>query len=147
MARKMEMAGEDPASLVSDRLSGLGVTKNQAENAIKKAGLKGKPSGWTREDLLKLVEIIRREAKPLLLAANKIDLPTSIGNISRLKQTGELTLPVSAEAELALRRAAEKRLIEYKPGDPDFRLPNTGPISPEQKAALEVIPEQVFKPI
>jgi len=145
-ARKVEMAGEDSASLVSERLSGLGVTKSQAENGIKKAGLKGKPSGWTREDLLKLVEIIRREAKPLLLAANKIDLPTSIGNVNRLKQTGELTLPVSAEAELALRRAAEKRLIEYKPGDPDFRVPSVSAVSAEQKAALEMIREKVLKP-
>ena len=146
-AKKTEMAGEDPASLVSERLSGLGVTKGQAENGIRKVGLKGKPSGWAREELLKLVEIIRREAKPLLLAANKIDLPTSIGNVSRLKQTGELTIPVSAEAELALRRAAEKRLIEYKPGDPDFLLPSVSPVSPEQKAALEMIREKVLKPI
>ena len=146
-ARKMEMAGEDAASLVSDRLSGLGVSKSQAENGIKRTGLRGKPSGWTMENLLGLVDIIRKEAKPLLLAANKIDLPTSIGNVSRLKQTGELTIPVSAEAELALRRAGEKRLIEYKPGDPDFRVPDTGAVSPEQKAALEMIREKVLKPI
>jgi ribosome-binding ATPase YchF (GTP1/OBG family) len=143
----MEMAGEDPASLVSDRLSGLGVSKSQAENGIKRAGLKGKPRGWTRENLLGLVEVIRKDAKPLLLAANKIDLPTSIGNVSRLKQTGELTIPVSAEAELALRRAAEKRLIEYKPGDPDFRLPDPRAVSPEQKAALDMIREKVLKPV
>ena len=146
-AKKTEMAGEDPASLVSERLSGLGITKGQAENGIKKAGLKGKPSGWTSEDLLKLVDIIRREAKPLLLAANKIDLPTSVGNVSRLKQTGELTIPVSAEAELALRRAAEKRLIEYKPGDADFRVPSVSAVSAEQKAALEMIREKVLKPV
>jgi ribosome-binding ATPase YchF (GTP1/OBG family) len=146
-AKKTEMAGEDPASLVSERLSGLGVTKGQAEIGIKKAVLNGKPSGWTREDLLKLVEIIRRETKPLLLAANKIDLPTSIRNVSRLRQTGELTLPVSAEAELALRRAAEKRLIEYKPGDPDFRVPSVSAVTTEQKAALQMIREKVLKPI
>ena len=146
-ARKMEMAGEDPASLVSDRLSGLGVGKSQAESGIKRAGLKGKPSGWTQGDLIKLVDVIRKETKPLLLAANKIDLPTSIGNVNRLKETGNLTIPVSAEAELALRRAAEKRLIEYKPGDPGFLLPNTGSASAEQKAALEMIREKVLKPI
>jgi ribosome-binding ATPase YchF (GTP1/OBG family) len=143
-AKKTEMAGEEPASLVSERLSGLGVTKGQAESGIKKAGLKGKPSGWSQGDLMRLVEIIRKEAKPLLLAANKIDLPTSIGNVSRLGHTGELTIPVSAEAELALRRAGEKRLIEYKPGDPDFRL--VGTVSPEQKAALEMIRDKVLKP-
>jgi ribosome-binding ATPase YchF (GTP1/OBG family) len=143
-AKKTEMAGEEPASLVSERLSGLGVTKGQAESGIKKAGLKGKPSGWSQGDLMRLVEIVRKEAKPLLLAANKIDLPTSIGNVNRLGQTGELTIPVSAEAELALRRAGEKRLIEYKPGDPDFRL--VGTVSPEQKAALEMIRDKVLKP-
>jgi len=144
-AKKTELAGEDPASLVAERLSGLGVNKGQAENGIKKANLRGKPSAWTKEDLLKLVDIIRKETKPLLLAANKIDLPTSTGNVNRLKQTGELTIPVSAEAELALRRAAEKRLIEYKPGDPDFRV--LGAVSPEQKAALEMIREKVLKRI
>jgi ribosome-binding ATPase YchF (GTP1/OBG family) len=146
-AKKTELAGEDPSSLVAERLSGLGVTKGQAENGIKKAGLRGKPSAWIKDDLLKLVEIIRRETKPLLLAANKIDLPTSIANVNRLKQTGELTIPVSAEAELALRRAAEKRLIEYRPGDSDFRVPNVGAVSAEQKAALEMIREKVLKPI
>src|SRR5207249_10056180 len=140
--KKTEMAGEDSASLVSERLSGLGVSKGQAENGIKRAGLKGKPSAWTKQELLKLVEIIRKEAKPLLLAANKIDLPTSIGNVSRLEQKGELTIPVSAEAELALRKAAEKRLIEYKPGDADFRLLDPRAVSPEQKAALEMIREK-----
>jgi ribosome-binding ATPase YchF (GTP1/OBG family) len=146
-AKKTEMAGEDPSSLVAERLSGLGVTKGQAENGIMKANLRGKPSAWTKENLLKLVDIIRRETKPLLLAANKIDLPTAIGNVSRLKQTGELTIPVSAEAELALRRAAEKRLIEYKPGDPDFHVPSVGAVSAEQKAALEMIREKVLKPV
>jgi ribosome-binding ATPase len=146
-ARKMEMAGEDAGSLVSERLSGLGVTRSQAEDAIKRSGLKGKPSSWTQENLTSLVEVIRKAAKPLLLAANKIDLPTSMGNVARLKQTGQITIPVSAEAELALRRAAEKRLIEYKPGDPDFRLPNPGVVSAEQKAALDMIREKVLRPV
>src|SRR5207248_7973012 len=73
--------------------------------------------------------------------------PTSVGNVSRLKQTGELTIPVSAEAELALRRAAEKRLIEYKPGDADFRVPSVSAVSAEQKAALEMIREKVLKQV
>src|SRR6266852_8140546 len=33
-AKKTEMAGEDPSSLVAERLSGLGVNKGQAENGI-----------------------------------------------------------------------------------------------------------------
>jgi ribosome-binding ATPase YchF (GTP1/OBG family) len=146
-ARKTEMAGEDPASLVSERLSGLGVSRSQVEIGIKRAELKGKSTSWTHEDLARLVGLIRKEAKPMLLAGNKIDLPTSMKNVVRLKQTGEVTIPVSAEAELALRRAAEKRLIEYKPGDPDFRLPNSEAINSAQKAALEMIREKVLRPV
>ncbi len=55
-------------------------------------------------------------------------------------------MPVSAEAELALRRAAEKGLIAYKPGDPDFSLSETARLSLEQKAALEMIRKQVLGP-
>jgi ribosome-binding ATPase YchF (GTP1/OBG family) len=145
-ARKTEASGEDPASLLSERLSGLGVTRNRCEIAIKKAGIKGKPSGWTRDNLIAVVDLIRKEAKPVLLAANKIDLPTSTENVTRLRQTGALTIPVSAEAELALRRAAEKHLIEYKPGDSDFGLPDRRALTVEQVAALDTIREKVLKP-
>ena len=144
-AKKAELAGEDSASIIAERLSGLGVSRGQAEDGIRKASLGAKPSKWTREDLLKLVEVIRKEAKPILLAANKIDLPSSAKNVDRLKETGQLTIPVSAEAELALRRAAEKHLIEYKPGDADFDV--SGNVSPEQKGALEMIKEKVLKPV
>ena len=144
-AKKTELAGEDSAALVAERLSGLGVARNQAEDAIRKATLSAKPSRWTHEDLVKLVDLIRKDAKPLLLAANKIDLLTSGTNVDRLKGTGVLTIPVSAEAELALRRAAEKHLIDYKPGDPDFRV--SGIVSAEQKDALDMIKEKVLKPV
>ena len=144
-AKKTEMAGGDAASIVADRLSGLSITRGQAEDGIRKAGLNPKPSTWTRDNLQKLVDVIRQEAKPVLLAANKIDLPSSAKNVDRLKETGVMTVPVSAEAELALRRAAEKHLIEYKPGDSDFQV--SGSISSEQKGALEMIKERVLKPV
>ena len=38
-------------------------------------------------------------------------------------------------------------MIEYKPGDADFRLLDPRAVGPEQKAALEMIREKVLKPI
>ena len=38
-------------------------------------------------------------------------------------------------------------MIEYKPGDPDFRLPDPGAVSPEQKAALEMIRQKVLQAV
>src|SRR5207247_255063 len=77
---------------------------------------------------------------------NKIDLPSSKENVVRIRQDGSLMVPVSAEAELALRRAVEKGLISYRPGDPDFSVNASAKLSPEQKAGLEMIRKQVLAP-
>ena len=58
----------------------------------------------------------------MLIVANKIDLPTAQANMERMKKLDYMVIPCSAEAELALRRAAEKQLIDYKPGDSDFKI-------------------------
>ena len=60
----------------------------------------------------------------MLIVANKIDLPTAEANVERLKKLDYTVIPCCAEAELALRRAAEKQLIDYKPGDADFKIPH-----------------------
>ena len=144
LAKKAEMAGEDPAKIVSEKLSGLGIREFQAEAALKQVGIGEKPSAWSKEDLLRLVESLRRLAKPMLLVANKMDLPYSEDNLKRLLDTGMPTIPACSEAELALRRATEKGLINYHPGDRDFTISSKAQLSPEQKTALEIIRERVL---
>ncbi|MBO0888925.1 redox-regulated ATPase YchF [Candidatus Bathyarchaeota archaeon] len=146
VSRKPNLTNDEVVQLVADRMSGLGLKKYQVEASLKLAGLKEKPAQWSREDLMEFVEHVRRSAKPMMLAANKIDLPSSKGNLERLRKTGGLTVAVSAEAELALRRAAEKGLISYKPGDSDFTLNDSARLSVEQNAALEMIRKQVLVP-
>jgi len=145
LAKKAEMAGEDPAKIVSEKLSGLGIREFQAEAALKQVGIGEKPSAWSKEDLLRLVESLRRLAKPMLLVANKMDLPYSEDNLKRLLDTGLPTIPACSEAELALRRATEKGLISYHPGDSDFTIGSNARLSPEQKTALEMIRDRVLK--
>ncbi|RLJ07591.1 MAG: redox-regulated ATPase YchF, partial [Candidatus Aenigmatarchaeota archaeon] len=53
-------------------------------------------------------------------------------------------IPVSAEAELTLRKAADAGFISYLPGSSDFEI--LKPLSPEQERALEYIRENVLKP-
>ena len=142
MARQATTMDEIQQAM-AERLSGLGLRRFHVDDGIRKTGLTGKPSIWTKENLAKLISVLRRSAKPMLLAANKIDLPSSKGNLSKLRESGNLTVPVSAEAELALRRAADKHLISYRPGDPDFAV--TSPdLRPQQKDALEMIRKQVL---
>jgi len=79
------------------------------------------------------------------LVANKMDLPYSEDNLKRLLDTGLPTIPACSEAELALRRATEKGLISYHPGDSDFTIGSNARLSPEQKTALEMIRDRVLK--
>ena len=146
VSRKPNLAIDEAVQMVADRMSGLGLKKHQVEESLRMAGLKEKPAQWSRDDLVKLVGHMRRSAKPMMLAANKIDLPSSKDNVERLRKIAGLTVAVSAEAELALRRAAEKSLISYKPGDADFSLNSGGVLRAEQKAALEMIRKQVLVP-
>jgi ribosome-binding ATPase len=146
IARKTGLTAEELAQSIAERMSGLGLRKFQVEEGLKMAGLDLKPARWSREEVMRLVGFLRRASKPMLLAANKIDLPSSKSNVTLLSATGNPTIPASAEAELALRRAAEKGLISYKPGDPDFSPGASVKLSPQQEAALEMIRKQVLAP-
>lgn len=146
ISHKPNLTLDEATQTVADRMTGLGVKKFQVEESLRLAGLKQKPAQWSRQDLLLLVNYLRKSAKPMLLAANKIDLPSSKRNLEKLLEIDGLTVPVSAEAELALRRAAEKGLIVYKPGDHELVVRESSGLSAEQKAALEMIKKQVMVP-
>ncbi len=144
IVRRPNISLDEIISALADRLSGLGVRKLDIEDSLKIAGMAGKPVDWQKEDLTRLVGFLRKKAKPVLLAANKIDMPSASANFQNLRRIDPLTIPVSAEAELALRRASEKGMIHYKPGDSAFLTEDTFAITPEQKAALTVISEKVL---
>jgi ribosome-binding ATPase YchF (GTP1/OBG family) len=66
--------------------------------------------------------------------------------VERLQNLDYTVIPCCAEAELALRRASEKQLIDYKPGDCNFKIIQTEKLSPNQIRALETIKEQILQP-
>jgi len=134
-------------SLLEDRFSGLGIKRSHVSEATRKAGLNpDKVTAWSETDFGKFVEMLRRVAKPMLIVANKIDLPTAAANVERLRKLDYTVIPCSAEAELALRRAAEKQLIEYKPGDCSFKIAQANRLLPNQIRALEAIKERILEP-
>jgi len=146
VARTAEVDKKGIYDPVEERLSGLGIKRHHIFEATRKAGLNAdKPTRWSDEDFVKFVDTLRRISKPMLIVANKIDLPTAEANIERLKKLDYTVIPCSAEAELALRRAAEKQLINYKPGDSDFKIPHPEKLSPTQIKALETIKEKILQ--
>ena len=145
--RRVEGAREDLIPILEDKMSGLGVRKAHLLSAKAKLGLNfEKPGAWSEDNLLRLVRELRQQTKPLLLAANKIDVSPAEKEIDALRATGRITVACCAEAELALRRAAERRILSYVPGDSNFKINERNPPSTEQASALTRIREKVLLP-
>ena len=145
IARTSEAESKDLHGMLEERLSGLSVKRSHIFEAIRKAELNAeKPTLWSEEDFLRFVDTLRRISKPMLIVANKMDLPEAEANLKKLKNLDYIVIPCCAEAELALRRAAEKQLIDYKPGDCNFKILQPEKLSQGQIAALETIREKVL---
>jgi len=121
-------------------LSGLGITRAIIEDALNQLSLLNKPPHlWGDDALMDFVRYVRAVGKPMVIAANKADIPEAEDNIKRMMRElkNYRVIPTSADAELALRRAANKGLIRYIPGSQDFTV--TSNLTPEQSKALERI--------
>lgn len=124
-------AGKVPLErLMAEKLSGLGITEDELRAALK---------NHSPEEHEFATEL-RRISKPIVVAANKIDLPDAQENLGRLK--GPDTVPCSAESELALREAERHGLISYVPGSGSFEL--KGEPTDKQNQGLEFIRKTVL---
>ncbi|UCE95854.1 MAG: redox-regulated ATPase YchF [Candidatus Bathyarchaeota archaeon] len=140
-------AGVSLTTELEQRLSGLSIKRQHILEAIRKSGLNAdKPASWSEEKLIMFIDTLRKISKPMIIAANKIDLPTAEKNVERLKQKDYFVAPCSAEAELALRRAAEKEWIDYRPGDCNYNILKLGTLTETQQKALQTIKEKVLTP-
>ncbi|RJS82588.1 redox-regulated ATPase YchF [Candidatus Bathyarchaeota archaeon] len=145
IARTAESEAKDLLPMLEERLSGLAIKRHHIFEAIRKTGLNAeKPVSWSEEEFLKFVDTLRQIAKPMLIAANKIDMPNAEENLERLKKSNYIVVPCCAEAELALRRAAEKQLINYRPGDCNFQVLHPEKLTESQAKALETIREKIL---
>lgn len=105
-------------------LSGLRVNDMMIAAAAAKCGLD--VSGGEMPDEEGLEEIAAQLVEtrmPFAVACNKIDMPGTSGNYENAKKTiGTGIFPCSAAMELALRKAAEHKLIDYVPGAEEFAI-------------------------
>lgn len=143
--RENENLKQNIESVLSKRLSGLSIKEQLIKNSIDHLKLDKKPANWTEEDLLNLSKQIRTNSKPIIIAANKADLPFSEINIEKLKNLTRPFFPISSEAELLLRRATHKNLIDYLPGDNTFKVKENSSLSKNQIIALNLVSEFLHK--
>ncbi len=131
-------------------LSGIRVTREQVENALIMTGLLDTPfRDWTMEESKNFAYNIRDVSKPTIVVANKIDLEEAENNYIRLSKTLKdvVVIPASADSELALRRAQQKGLVEYLPGDEEFKVVKPEALTAKQKRALDYMERFVFSKI
>lgn len=128
---------------VAKQLSGLGVDEEVAEDVLK--NFKNEITVWTGNELKKFATELRIRTKPMIIAANKIDVNGAEKNYERIKKEFPncLIMPCSADSELALREANKANLIIYVPGDGDFEIKKE--LNEKQKKALEFIRENILK--
>ncbi|MEM3550083.1 MAG: redox-regulated ATPase YchF [Candidatus Bathyarchaeia archaeon] len=145
IARTAESEAKDLLSMLEERLSGLAIRRFHIFEAVRRTGLNAdKPTLWSEEEFTRFIDVLRQIAKPMLIVANKMDIPTAEENFERLKKLNYIVVPCCAEAELALRRAAERKLIDYTPGDCNFKVVAPERLSQSQIKALEAIREKVL---
>ena len=115
-------------------LAGLGIKEKHVKEAIEKVGLN--PEELAKE--------LRRLSKPILIAANKIDLPEAEKNLEKIRKQfpNLMIIPCSAEAEIALRTAGKAGFIDYISGSKDFAIKKE--LNDKQQMALNLLKEKVL---
>jgi ribosome-binding ATPase YchF (GTP1/OBG family) len=133
--KKMKFTkGADLVEILAEQLTGLGIKKQDIMECLDK---------FDPEKLDEFATEIRKETKPIIIAANKIDLETSEKKYQDLKKHFKnLTIiPTSAAAEIALKTAQKNSLIKYENNKIDVleKLPEN------QKKGLIFIEKDIIK--
>ena len=142
LIRKVGAEHLDISKVLFDQLSGTGIAIEDIIEA--KRDIEPDYNKWEEEDLIELTRNILHIAKPMMIVANKADLPTSEENIKRIKEKYPNVIPASAESEIALVRASEAGLISYVSGEDHFEILKPDELNENQIKALEYIQENIL---
>ncbi len=130
---------------IAQRFSGLGIKDYQVHAVLLDLGLlTKKPADWNDSDLYSFSKQLRKQTKPILIAANKADLCKDLDIIKKIQDTK--VIPCSAETELLLRKAAKAGMVDYLPGNEKFSTKDNAQISSQQQTALDLV-KTVFSKI
>ncbi len=149
LARALDtMPRDEMIDALAKRVSGLSIRREHVAIVLRETGLENvRPTSWREEELRLFSYRLREVSKPIVIAANKADIPEAWDNIKRLKKElkDRIVIPTSSIYELALKRAAKSGLIDYLPGDSSFKIIDRSKLSQKQVAALELISEFMKK--
>ncbi|WNY27671.1 redox-regulated ATPase YchF [Methanolapillus ohkumae] len=137
LSRKIKAENLKLEDVIADQLSGAGVTVEHALFALHETKLGNKEAqNWTEDDMIAVCQAIRKESKPMMIAANKCDVaPEKTRN--QLNGIEKPVVFISAAAELALKSASKAGIINYIPGDCRFEIKTA--LSPAQEKGLKAV--------
>jgi ribosome-binding ATPase len=117
---------------IAKRFSGLGIKDYSVQQVLQKLDLISRnPKEWQDSDIQNFAKELRKNTKPMIIAANKADL---CENFDIIKKISDVVIPCSAETELLLRKASKAGIINYLSGDEGFTIIQKDISMPQQKA-------------
>ena len=123
---------------IARRFTGLGILESQIDQVLISMSLKTKkPQEWSENDMMDFLKSLRKKAKPLIIAANKADLCDNLDILEQISKNFQV-ITSSAETELLLKKAAKAKLIDYVPGDDNFKGKSDTELSEQQNNALHL---------
>jgi len=144
-----KMSTESKTKLVeamAQALSGIGGNEKNLEETLRKAQLlEKKLISWSEEDKMDFARTLREISKPIVIAANKMDIATAGENLNKMKEAfpGKTIIPCSGFAELALKKAAKEGFLEYEPGSGEFK--KLKELNEKQEKLLAMVKERVLE--
>ena len=129
---------------IANRFTGLGIKDFQVQDVLQKLGFISRdPKEWTEDDIIEFARELRKNTKPMIIAANKADL---CPDLDIMKKIDDNVIPCSAETELLLRKASKAGIVNYSSGDEGFSIAEGKEIAPPQQKALDLV-KSVFEKI
>ncbi|MHA1707539.1 MAG: redox-regulated ATPase YchF [Candidatus Heimdallarchaeaceae archaeon] len=128
------------SSLLHEKLTGLAIKKHIIESSIRELGIVDDDVNTWDDKLPELITLIRKKAKPIVVVANKIDQPTAQENYKKMQEKLETKVfPVSALAEVFLRKEQENGTISYSPGDSTYTVKDPEKLGEKKLTLLKKI--------
>ncbi|MFH0906207.1 MAG: redox-regulated ATPase YchF [archaeon] len=147
LAREQKMRKIKTLNCLMQFMAGLGINEESLDIVLKKLNLQEKYIiDWSEEELLAFTKIIRENSKPIIIAANKIDIPGAKEILEKVKKDFPdlIIIPCSAESEFALKSASKNEIIDYLPGSKDFTILKQD-LPDKQKLALNFIKSEILE--
>jgi ribosome-binding ATPase YchF (GTP1/OBG family) len=138
VTRKSRSPDFDIDDSLAEMLTGFGAGPNDLAACLRTIDYPEDPMQWTDGHKQALARAVRERTKPIIVAANKIDVAPE-DFLDPLLDLDPPAVPTTAQGELALRRGAERGMLAYDPGDEAFGIAKD--VSAGQRETLDALRE------